>query len=162
VGRLGRWAVLVRPFQPGRPTAGQERAVSHHARRHKIPVAHIQVDGKALTYGQYMNSSAWQAKRKQAIIRACGKCQLCGWRPNKSAQGFNVHHNTYDHIGAEWESDLIVLCKECHDIFHKHRKHARRREKRTYFGPYAWKPRTGDTPIDHQLDAEFSAALSAD
>jgi hypothetical protein len=30
-----------------------------------------------------------------------------------------VHHRTYDNLGAELVSDLVVLCHSCHELHHK-------------------------------------------
>jgi hypothetical protein len=61
----------------------------------------------------YLKSDHWLAVRKQALARANGRCQLC----NKPAR--DVHHRTYDRLGAEDPMDLTVLCRRCHDIFHR-------------------------------------------
>jgi 5-methylcytosine-specific restriction endonuclease McrA len=45
------------------------------------------------------------------------KCQLC----NTGNIQLNVHHRSYDSRGnPDYEiDDLIVLCKDCHEIYHK-------------------------------------------
>lgn len=65
------------------------------------------------TYAKYLASPAWRQRRNAAVIRAEGRCQLCN-----SKKALNVHHRTYDRIGKERETDLIVLCKACHEHFH--------------------------------------------
>jgi len=64
-------------------------------------------------YNQYILSPEWQEKRKSALIRADHCCQLC-----RSTKKLNVHHNTYVRLGKELDSDLVVLCEECHKFFH--------------------------------------------
>ena len=64
-------------------------------------------------YGDYLKSHQWKDKAKQAKERAGNRCQLCN-SPNK----LQVHHRTYERIGLEDNSDLIVLCDSCHRKFH--------------------------------------------
>lgn len=61
----------------------------------------------------YLKTNAWQTKRKGALERANYKCQLCS-----SKERLHVHHNTYDRLGNESDSDLIVLCEKCHSHYH--------------------------------------------
>jgi len=30
----------------------------------------------------------------------------------------DIHHRTYERFGHEWLSDLIALCRNCHDLTH--------------------------------------------
>lgn len=66
-------------------------------------------------YGQvYLRSQRWKELRARALI-ACGyKCQGCCCE-----NMLQVHHLTYDRIGAEPVSDLMVLCSDCHGLAHK-------------------------------------------
>jgi 5-methylcytosine-specific restriction endonuclease McrA len=48
-----------------------------------------------------------------ALVRAGYKCQVCS-----SIESLHVHHNTYDNLGDELPTDLIVLCDICHGQFH--------------------------------------------
>ena len=70
-----------------------------------------------IDYDAYLNSDAWKARRKVALGKAAYKCQLCG---NKKQQ-LDIHHNTYERLGNERDEDLIVLCHDCHTVFHAHR-----------------------------------------
>ena len=79
---------------------------------------------KASEYQAYIQSDAWKEKRRKALIRSGGKCCLCGARHD-----LHVHHNTYDRLGDELETDLAVLCKECHKAFHRHRKIRKKKSK---------------------------------
>jgi hypothetical protein len=49
------------------------------------------------------------------------RCQVC----NAYGVQLNVHHRTYERRGAEWDTDLIVLCHDCHEIFHTNGKLAK-------------------------------------
>jgi hypothetical protein len=41
------------------------------------------------------------------------KCQVCN-----SPHNPEVHHRTYKRLGDERPNDLIVLCSDCHAVFH--------------------------------------------
>ena len=69
---------------------------------------------RAMPYDQYLLSPEWKERRKAAIDWARGACQLC----NSPEEPLNVHHRTYDRLGAELPADLVVLCKDCHCLFH--------------------------------------------
>lgn len=68
---------------------------------------------RTMPYREYLQTAEWQETRKQALKRAHYKCQLC----NREGR-LNVHHKTYEHRGQELNSDLIVLCENCHGKFH--------------------------------------------
>ena len=73
---------------------------------------------RALPYEQYLQSKHWREDvRPAAIERADRRCQLCG-RKTGVPWPLNVHHNTYDRLGAELDSDVIVLCQRCHERHH--------------------------------------------
>jgi len=66
------------------------------------------------SYAAYLDSDLW--RKKKAAYRASKrpqKCLCCG-DPN-----YQLHHTTYDRLGREWLKDLIPLCSECHETFHK-------------------------------------------
>ena len=65
-------------------------------------------------YHEYLRSEKWKVLRLQKIQESGGRCQLC----NKGAP-LHVHHRTYDNVFNEKLSDLIVLCKICHGMFHE-------------------------------------------
>lgn len=62
-------------------------------------------------YKNYLKSPAWKVKRDAVEQRDGGQC-VCG------AQATEVHHKTYKNIGKELLSDLVALCKECHEREH--------------------------------------------
>jgi hypothetical protein len=69
---------------------------------------------RTMPYGEYLQSAEWQARRVEHL-RVCGyRCQVC----NAADLMLDVHHRTYERRGAESFADLIVLCRECHDLFH--------------------------------------------
>ena len=66
------------------------------------------------TYENYKKSPAWHRKRDAVIQRDGGQC-VCG------AQATEMHHKTYSNIGREPLSDLVMLCKKCHERVHQSR-----------------------------------------
>ena len=72
---------------------------------------------QSMRYKDYLKSQYWQAIREKALKNADYRCQLCN-----SQENLNVHHRTYTNKGNEKLEDLIVLCNECHKIFHLNRK----------------------------------------
>ena len=72
---------------------------------------------RAEKYKVYINSKEWKEKAAQAKAAAGGRCQLC----NRS-KNLVVHHRQYPRqLGDEPLSYLTVLCKDCHNLFHKYR-----------------------------------------
>lgn len=72
-------------------------------------------------YGAYINSYAWQAKRRQRIFMDGAMCVRC-----KARHDLEVHHLTYRRFGSERLSDLITLCHRCHAAVHAHENANRR------------------------------------
>ena len=64
------------------------------------------------TYEEYKRSPAWHQKRELVRERDKSLC-VCG------AQATEVHHKTYKNIGKEPLSDLVALCKGCHEGVHE-------------------------------------------
>jgi 5-methylcytosine-specific restriction endonuclease McrA len=70
---------------------------------------------KQLTrYQKYLRSPEWKARRMSKLKEARFRCQLC----NSSGPLLECHHRTYQRCGNEQLSDLIVLCRRCHERFH--------------------------------------------
>ena len=74
-------------------------------------------------YDAYLKSSRWERVRDRAIRMAGKQCQQCGKQADRGKNGqptgLNVHHLSYDRLGAEKDDDLIVLCRGCHAALHK-------------------------------------------
>ena len=66
-----------------------------------------------LTYKEYIQSDGWKVRRLRALALAENRCQVCN-SPNAP----QVHHRTYERLGHERDADLIVLCRDCHRLFH--------------------------------------------
>ena len=63
-------------------------------------------------YAEYIKSPQWRIRREQ-MLRLQPSCQRCG-----NGRRLHVHHTSYDNLGNETRSDLIVLCKLCHFGLH--------------------------------------------
>lgn len=66
-----------------------------------------------LPYSEYLKSEWWQQRRLKALTRAEHRCQVCN-----AGNRLEVHHRTYERLGHERDADLVVLCRDCHELFH--------------------------------------------
>ena len=85
----------------------EERRAQHLARKTRMQ----ELSQMSLT--DYLNTREWKVKRKRALIQAGNRCQICG-----STHRLEVHHRTYERLGNELLSDLVVLCRKCHQHYH--------------------------------------------
>lgn len=69
---------------------------------------------RRLPYAEYLKTAHWQRVRGLALEQAGHACDLCG-----HGERLEVHHRTYERLGFERQSDLIVLCHECHRDHHR-------------------------------------------
>ena len=69
---------------------------------------------RAMPYQTYLQTPEWQATRTQALYVAYHRCQVC----NTRKECLDVHHRDYSNLGEEWLSQLVVLCRSCHKLFH--------------------------------------------
>ena len=73
-------------------------------------------------YAAYMNSKAWQDKRRAWYSRwvtltgSPPVCLVCGRR--WSVRSGHLHHLTYQRLGAEEPEDLVQLCGRDHNRLH--------------------------------------------
>lgn len=70
---------------------------------------------RVMPYKDYLLTPEWQERRKARLKAARYRCQVC----NAGNRVLNVHHRTYKRRGDEEPRDLIVLCEECHHLFHR-------------------------------------------
>jgi hypothetical protein len=70
-------------------------------------------------YLAYLKSDRWQRKRSEALVRAKYRCEKCGAKCSVGIEQLHVHHKTYRRLGNERASDLMVVCRGCHDKIHK-------------------------------------------
>lgn len=70
---------------------------------------------KKVAYREYLNSKAWRDKRKIVLARDGMKCRDCG-----CTDGLQVHHMWYSRTREEEvPSQLITLCRSCHEKRHR-------------------------------------------
>ncbi len=69
-----------------------------------------------MDYRKYLKSRHWQRVRKAALKRAGYRCQICAER----GLTLSVHHSCYDRRGRELAQDVVVLCENCHRLYHDH------------------------------------------
>jgi hypothetical protein len=77
----------------------------------------------------YLCSDHWRWKRRLALAAAEHRCQVC-----YGDKRLDVHHRTYERLGQERVSDLTVLCRECHDLFHGSGRRLERGEQKLVAG----------------------------
>ena len=117
-GRLvnPRWSVWALPDAPNAPPIA---APTDDARLREL---------LTMPYPEYLRTPEWKETRVAALVRAGHSCAL----DVSHTERLEVHHRTYDRLGEELESDLIVLCHECHRRHHaatgRPRRDARPRE----------------------------------
>jgi 5-methylcytosine-specific restriction endonuclease McrA len=70
-------------------------------------------------YEKYIKSEQWEAKRQERI-KIDGCCVMCG-RPLDKIRSVQVHHISYERLGAEdVYTDLVTLCGTCHRRLHNY------------------------------------------
>ena len=69
-----------------------------------------------MTYDQYIKSNTWRnGQARLAELATSGfRCRLCNAPASEAA--LEVHHRTYERLGAEEPGDLTTLCRECHFV----------------------------------------------
>lgn len=72
---------------------------------------------RSMPYKDYLQTDHWKAIRAQALARANYRCQV-----SNSTYRLQVHHRTYENLGNERPEDVVVLCEECHALYHKRGK----------------------------------------
>lgn len=68
-------------------------------------------------YNEYLQSDEWKRKRNERVLYD-GKCMICG-RPFD----LEVHHMTYNRLPNERYSDLITVCRNCHEKIESKKRH---------------------------------------
>lgn len=63
---------------------------------------------------QYLKSPEWKALKSKVLNRDNFTCQSC----NTDGIPLEVHHITYQNFGNENLSDLVSLCRNCHQSIH--------------------------------------------
>jgi restriction endonuclease Mrr len=76
----------------------------------------------AMPYRLYLRTPEWRRTRAAALLRAGNACSL----DVTHTEGLEVHHRTYERLGAELVTDLTVLCHSCHQLYHKEHRRPRK------------------------------------
>lgn len=66
-------------------------------------------------YLKYLQSEHWRCLRYSKLFTDGNQCDVCG----KSDPSNDVHHLRYHKLYDVSLSDLIVLCRRCHDLAHE-------------------------------------------
>lgn len=77
---------------------------------------------RAMPYDQYLRTPEWRRTQTATLIRAGHRCAL----DVAHTEDLDVHHNTYERLGAELRSDLVVLCRTCHRRHHASNRRPKR------------------------------------
>ena len=72
------------------------------------------IELRTMPYHRYLQSPEWQARRARHLRRASYRCQIC----YEADTVLDLHHRTYERRGDELNSDLLVLCRTCHERHH--------------------------------------------
>ena len=62
-------------------------------------------------------SKEWRKIRQQRLAKDNFRCQNKHWWP--ATKNLHVHHCNYNNLGNEKLSDLITLCRSCHNKIHR-------------------------------------------
>lgn len=89
----------------------QDAAIA--AIRRALDAYEVAVPTYKATHGSYLLSAEWERRKQRALERADHKCQACS-----CASSLQVHHNTYERVGHEFDTDLFVMCDDCHGKIH--------------------------------------------
>ena len=83
----------------------------------------------------YLQSDHWKELRSQILNRDNHQCILC-----QKETDLQVHHRTYARLFQEKLSDLVTLCRACHEETHRHGKisQPKLRVDTTPFVPKKW------------------------
>jgi 5-methylcytosine-specific restriction endonuclease McrA len=61
-------------------------------------------------YVQVLCSSLWWERRSEIVEARGAVCEACGI----DGEALELHHLTYENLGDENDSELVLLCGECH------------------------------------------------
>lgn len=85
-------------------------SLAHHRKSNKLSA----YSEKQREYNNYLQSHHWMQVRLRYRQGHKYRCFAC---PKK--KDLQLHHRTYERIGAELDSDLVYLCGKCHGKIHR-------------------------------------------
>jgi len=74
---------------------------------------------RKMSFAEYRMQPEWRARRSATLARAGYRCQVCAEHDDR----LDAHHNSYERYGDEEPFDLVVLCAQCHELFHGVEEH---------------------------------------
>jgi hypothetical protein len=79
---------------------------------------------KQLEYKAYLSTDHWKQKRLAVLSERGCQCEKCNeW-------GNEIHHLSYDNLWNEPLSDLMVLCRDCHEATHRALRTLNKKDKK--------------------------------
>ena len=93
-------------------------------------------------YREYLRSQVWRQRRLAKLEAANWRCEYCG-----EADRLSVHHLTYERLGCEYSSDLIVLCTPCHWVADEMRRNPSCDLRQRYETPQKPKPKMSEKEL---------------
>ena len=91
----------------------------------------MSIEGKRAYRFDYLKSEKWKTVRSEALAKAKAKCAICGYE-----SVFNDCHHLF-YPPSFWDTkadDLVVLCRNCHQLIEfLARKGKRRGQRHTWF-----------------------------
>lgn len=73
-----------------------------------------------MPYDEYLRTDHWKVVRQKCWERFNRKCAVCN--ANGDNTKLDVHHRTYENLSQEEDADTVLLCRECHSLFHDNKK----------------------------------------
>jgi hypothetical protein len=70
-----------------------------------------------MSYQAYINSPIWRKKVEEYFSRHRRRCWLCG-----TTDKIQLHHQTYENMGREEDSDLLPVCETHHRAIHEYHR----------------------------------------
>lgn len=80
-------------------------------------------DNSTVNYHEYILSDEWRLRVQEAKRRAAYRCQVCNQHEDEVI--LDGHHRTYERLGKEWPEDITILCRDCHELFERHKRLAK-------------------------------------
>jgi len=108
--KWGAWSLTSAALLPVEPAVDEPVAVERLA------------ELRAMPYRLYLRTPEWRRTRAAALLRADNACSL----NVTHTDSLEVHHRTYERLGAELIMDLVVLCHSCHELHHLEHGRSRR------------------------------------